>query len=143
MAYLVGVLLALFVARFAHCVGLDRDRAFYPTVLVVVASLYDLFAVMAGALQVLGAELVGTVVFVAAVVVGFRRNLWVVAAALAAHGLFDLLHPHVIDNPGVPAFWPAFCMSYDVTAALVLAWLLHRHPQTALRPAMPAAAPAQ
>jgi hypothetical protein len=30
----------------------------------------------------------------------------------------------VIDNPGVPPWWPAFCGAYDVAAAVYLAWLL-------------------
>jgi hypothetical protein len=63
-------------------------------------------------------------VFIAAAAIGFRSSLWVVALALAAHGVFDLVHSRVISNPGVPAWWPAFCGAYDVTAAAYLAWLL-------------------
>jgi hypothetical protein len=46
MEYLVGVILTLAVAAFAFVVGFDRERAFYPTVLIVIASYYALFAVM-------------------------------------------------------------------------------------------------
>lgn len=126
MAYLVGILLALAVTAFGRVVGLDRDRAFYPTVLTVIALLYDLFAVMGGSLAALRAELVGSAVFVIAVVIGFRRNLWIVAAGLVAHGVYDVFHPQLIANPGVPAWWPAFCATYDVVAGLCLAWLLAR-----------------
>lgn len=119
-AAIVGVLLCLAVALFARLVGLDRDRAFYPTVLVVVASYYDLFAVMGGSTQALLAELAVTGLFLVAVVVGFRRNLWIVAAGLLGHGVFDFLHRGLIDNPGVPAWWPTFCLSFDAMAA---AWL--------------------
>ena len=45
---LIGTGLALAVAVGAGAAGLDRDRAFYPTVLIVVASYYDLFAVLGG-----------------------------------------------------------------------------------------------
>ena len=124
MALLVGVLLALAVGLFATLVGLDRDRAFYPTVMIVIASIYALFAVMGATTNVLVLESVAGVVFVAAAVSGFRSSLWVVALALAAHGVFDMAHGRVIANPGVPAWWPAFCLSYDVTAAGYLAWLL-------------------
>jgi hypothetical protein len=41
-----------------------------------------------------------------------------------AVGVFDLVHAAVISNPGVPGWWPAFCLTYDVTAAAYLAWLL-------------------
>jgi hypothetical protein len=126
MGFFVGAVLALAVTVFARLVGLDRDRAFYPTVLVVVASYYDLFAVIGGSMQALVGELVATGLFLVAVVVGFRRNLWIVAAALAAHGLFDLVHPHLVSNPGVPTWWPSFCLAYDVAAAVCLGWLLKR-----------------
>ena len=48
MALLVGALLAFAVALFATITRLDRDRAFYPTVTIVIASYYALFAVMGG-----------------------------------------------------------------------------------------------
>jgi hypothetical protein len=62
--------------------------------------------------------------FIAAAVIGFRSSLWIVAVALAAHGIFDFVHGKIIANPGVPDFWPAFCGAYDVVAGAYLAWLL-------------------
>jgi hypothetical protein len=38
MEYLIGVILALGAAGFATLIGLDRGRAFYSTVLIVIAS---------------------------------------------------------------------------------------------------------
>ena len=46
MPYAIGIVLSLSVALFASRVGFDRDRAFYPTVLIVIASYYVLFAAM-------------------------------------------------------------------------------------------------
>jgi hypothetical protein len=46
VALLVGALLAFTVGLMATAVGLARDRAFYPTVTIVIASYYALFAVM-------------------------------------------------------------------------------------------------
>ena len=63
-------------------------------------------------------------VFLALAVTGFRWSLWVVSAALAAHGIFDGIHAAVVANPGVPSWWPEFCLTFDVTAAAYLAWLL-------------------
>ena len=134
MAYLVGVVLALAVGGFATIVGLDRDRAFYPTVMIVIASLYALFAVMGGSKPALLQELIGTTAFLAVTVIGFKRNLWLIVVALAAHGGFDFVHGSVIADPGVPVWWPAFCGSYDVVAAAYLAVLL-------LRARIPASAP--
>ena len=124
MALLVGALLALLVGLFATGVGLDRDRAFYPTVMIVIALLYSLFAVMGGSTRALVSELLVGSAFIVAAVIGFKWSLWVAAAALAAHGVFDFIHAAVIANPGVPPFWPAFCGAYDVMAGAYLAWLL-------------------
>ena len=124
MALLVGVLLAFAVGLFTTAIGLDRDRALYPTVTIVVASYYALFAVMGASTNTLLLECVAGAVFLALAAAGFRSSLWVVVFALAAHGAFDLVHGSVISNPGVPAWWPAFCLAYDVAAAAYLAWLL-------------------
>ena len=124
MALGIGAFLALAVGLFATALRLDRDRAFYPTVTIVIASLYALFAVMGGSTRALVLESIAGVVFLLAAAVGFRSSLWIVAAALAAHGIFDSIHGAVISNPGVPIWWPEFCLAYDVTAAAYLAWLL-------------------
>lgn len=126
MAYLIGVGLGLFVFVFARVVGLDRDRAFYPTVLAVVATYYGLFAIMGGSTEALLAECAVAVLFFTATAIGFRRNLWIVAGGLAGHGLFDAIHGHVIANPGMPVWWPMFCGSIDVALATGLVWLLLR-----------------
>lgn len=124
MALLVGATLAIAVGLLARGVGLDRDRAFYPAVTIVVGSYYALFAVMGSSTETLVLESLVGAVFLAAAVSGFRSSLWVVVLGLAAHGLFDLVHGKVISNPGVPSFWPPFCLAYDVIAAAYLAWLL-------------------
>ena len=126
MEVLIGAVLALSVGLAATFVGLDRDRAFYPTVMMVIASYYALFAVMGSSAHALATESIAIVAFLGASIAGFRMSLWLVVAALAAHGLFDFIHGYIIVNPGVPAWWPAFCLSYDVVAAAYLAWLLLR-----------------
>jgi len=126
VALLIGALLALAAGIFATCVGLDRDRAFYPTVTIVIAYLYCLFAVMGGSGQALVIETVVGTVFVVLAVAGFRSSLWLVVAALAGHGVFDFFHGRLFENPGVPAWWPQFCLAYDVMAAAYLGSLLWR-----------------
>jgi hypothetical protein len=126
MVFLVGAGLALLVGLSATFAGLDRDRAFYPLVTIVIASYYGLFAVMGGGVRVLALESIAILAFAAAAIAGFRQSLWLVVAALAAHGVFDLVHDRLISNPGVPRWWPAFCLAYDLIAAAYLAWLLSR-----------------
>ncbi len=123
MPIVIGIVLAVAVAAFARAVGLDRERAFYPVVLVVVAHYYDLFAVIGGG-AALGAETIGFALFAGAAAVGFRTSLWIVVAGLAGHGVFDVVHGGVIANPGVPPWWPEFCLAFDGAAAICLAALL-------------------
>jgi hypothetical protein len=132
VALLVGALLAFAVGLLGTYTGLERDRGFYPVVTIVVASYYALFAVMGASTHVLILESLACAIFLAAAVSGFKSSLWVVVVALAAHGIFDLTHGAVISNPGVPNWWPAFCLTYDVTAAAYLAYRLKsRHIQAA------------
>jgi spore maturation protein SpmB len=123
MSFLIGVLGALAAAGIAAWIGMER-RSFYTTALIVIASYYVLFAVMAGSRSALVVELAVMMGFVAIAKVGFARSTWLIVAALAGHGLFDFFHARLIANPGVPVWWPAFCGSYDVAAAGALAWII-------------------
>lgn len=106
MEYLIGVFLALGVAIGASAIGFDRERSFYPTVLIVIAFLYALFAILGGSMQALLLEALPIALFVTAAVLGFKKTLW-----------WD--------------YWPGFCGTYDVVAGVYLAWILLRHPVSA------------
>ena len=126
MPYAIGAGLALGVCLFATFAGFDRDRAFYPTLTIVIASYYGLFAVMAGATGALSVESAVILLFLFLSVLGFKLNLWVIVGALCGHGVFDFIHAHLVANPGVPVWWPRFCLTYDVTSGAYLAVLLGR-----------------
>jgi hypothetical protein len=128
MPYVVRVLLSLGVALFARRVGFDRDRAFYPTVLIVIASYYVLFAAMSESVHTVLLESLVMTGFSIAAVVGFKSSAWIVVGGLAGHGVFDALHGNVLQNSGVPVWWPAFCLAYDLGAAGGLAWVIKRRP---------------
>jgi hypothetical protein len=129
MPYVIGIVLSVSVALFARRVGFDRDRAFYPTVLMVIASYYVLFAAMSGSTHTVLLESATLTVFVIAAVAGFKSSAWIVVAALAGHGMFDALHQNVVENSGVPGWWPPFCLAYDLGAAGSLAWLIKCPPR--------------
>ncbi len=124
MGYVIGVVFAIAVGIFAGVVGFERERSFYPVVLIVIAFLYLLFAALGGSTNAIILETVPAPFFVAAAVVGFKKSLWIVVGGLAIHGVFDFIHHQIIHNPGVPAWWPAFCLAYDITAAAYLAVLI-------------------
>jgi len=85
--YLIGLILSVAVAGFATAIGLDRERAFYPTVLIVIASYYVLFAVIGGSSQALLVEIIVATGFLVFAVLGFKSSLWFAVAAIVGHGV--------------------------------------------------------
>ena len=127
MEYLIGVVLAAATCVFfGMLVGFDRERLFYPMMLPPIATYYILFAAVGSSTPALTIESLVASIFLMVAVVGFKKNLWLVAAALAGHGVFDFFHHLVIQNPGVPVWWPGFCMAFDILASGFLAVLLMR-----------------
>ena len=124
MEFAIGAVLAIIAGVSCTILGMDRDRALYPAIMIVIAALYSLFAVMGGSTNALILEIVAGAVFVTMAVAGFKWSMWFVVAALAGHGVFDFVHDKIIHDPGVPTFWPAFCSAYDIVAAAYLGWLV-------------------
>lgn len=114
----VGILLAVGVAVLGKFTRFDQDRSFYSTVLVIVASYYVLFAVLGGSGHSLIKELLAAVAFSIVAIVGALYLPTLVGIGIAAHGLFDLVHDGLIENSGVPTWWPVFCASIDVMLGL-------------------------
>jgi hypothetical protein len=131
MEYLIGVGLAVGVCVFALLTGFDRDRVFYPTVVAVNATYYILFAVMGSSTPALAWESLIAAAFFAVAVAGFKKSPWWAVAGLAGHGVFDFFHHLFIRNPGLPIWWPGFCLSFDILAGGFLAMLLMRRSRLA------------
>ena len=83
LPFAIGIVLSAGVGLFARYVGFDRDRAFDPTVMIVIASYYVLFAAMSGSVQTVVIESVVMTLFAAAAVAGFKSSTWIVVVALA------------------------------------------------------------
>jgi hypothetical protein len=121
MEYIVGITLALSFCAAAAWLGIDRERAFYPAVAIAVASYYLAFAVVDGRNEVMLSEVAIAAVFIVAGVAGFKRSPWFAIVALGGHGVMDAFHNDIVYNTGIPQVWPGFCMTFDVTAALIVA----------------------
>ena len=124
MEYVVGITLALLFCGAAAGLGMDRERVFYPAVVMAVASYYLAFAVVDGRNGVMLSEVAIATVFIVAAVAGFKYSPWFAVVALGGHGVMDGFHHHLVHNIGVPQVWPGFCMSFDVTAAAIVAWVM-------------------
>jgi len=126
MEYLIGSLLSVAVAGLAVAIGFDRERAFYPTVLIVVASYYVLFAAAVASTRTLLIEIAVAIGFLILALIGFKKSLWIVSVGLVGHGAFDFVHHFLIFNPGVPHWWPGFCLGFDVVLGIWLTGRLKR-----------------
>jgi hypothetical protein len=65
---------------------------FYPTLVTVIATVYILFAVIGSSTPALALESLIAGAFLALAVTGFKKNLWLIVAARAGHGVFDFFH---------------------------------------------------
>ena len=92
--------------------------------IMVIATYYILFAVIGSSWPTWAWESLVAGAFFVFAVVGFMKNLWLIVIALAGHGIFDVFHHLLIQNPGVPTWWTGFCLSFDVFASGFLAVLL-------------------
>jgi hypothetical protein len=122
MELLAGVITAAAVVGLGVATGRGRSPRFYGDVLVVIALAYVLFAVMAESPRIIVVESGVAAAFIAVAVAGMRGTTrrWagrLLAAGLAAHGVYDLVHPAVVVNPVVPTWWPLFCGVVDVLLA--------------------------
>ena len=121
-----GLVIGLSGVGSAHLLGFDRDRSYYPTLMIVIASIYILFAVMAVPASALLPEAIAATAFIALAIAGHRWSLWLVVLALLGHGVFDMVHPHIIANAGVPSWYPNFCGAADLVLSAALAALILR-----------------
>lgn len=111
---LIGVALGTVIFIFARLTKFDRDRSFYPTILIVIASYYVLFGLQAADQLVTLREVLVFSLFFAGAVAGHRGSNWIIAAFLLAHGIYDVFLPHA----EAPAWWPAFCLGVDIVLSL-------------------------
>lgn len=120
----IGVIQAFVPQSFWEALFLTNFQGQWPAGLI--ALVYVLFAVMAKAPRTILVESTMAAAFVGVAAAGTRwANLraagLLMAAGLAAHGVYDLVHAAVVSNPVVPQWWPLFCGVVDL---LLGGWVL-------------------
>lgn len=138
IAATIGVLAGL--ATIALARRLRGEHWLYALSLISLPSIYAGFAWYAGETGIGWQEmLIGLPFLLGGAVLSRVRLRWaaaVVGALWLAHGGYDLLHPQLFINPGVPAWYPAFCAAVDVVVGLYLFGLAVAQPaRRDLRPA--------
>lgn len=125
MAFSIGVFLAVVMALAARVTRFDVDRSFYATILIVIASYYVLFAFMAE--EAIFFELLVAILFAGIAIFGAYRWAPLIGIGIMLHGVFDFVHPHIIQNSGVPDWWSAFCGGVDIVLGAWVIYLTKTH----------------
>lgn len=103
---------------------LRSEHWLYALALISLPSIYAGFAWWIGETGIGLQELtVGLPYLVGGLLLALLHGRW--SAALVgllwlAHGGYDLIHPQLFVNPGVPAWYPRFCASVDIVVGLYL-----------------------
>ncbi|MCB1049512.1 MAG: hypothetical protein H6510_12515 [Acidobacteria bacterium] len=127
LPFAVGILLAIVLAFGAKLTGAEKDRSFFPTLMIVIATYYVLFAVMAG--QGIVSEILIAALFSLAGMWGAQRMPLLVGSAIFLHGVFDFVRPFFLANHGAPDWWPGFCGSVDIPLGAWVMWFSLRSTQ--------------
>jgi len=122
IAFIAGVGLAVVLAVFGKFTGYEKDRSFFPTLLIVIASYYLLFAILDGSVSTILIEIAVAAVFIVLAIWGSYQFPLIVGAGIALHGIFDFMYGHLYVNSGVPVWWPAFCAGIDIPFGL---WVMY------------------
>ncbi|MGH1413593.1 MAG: DUF6010 family protein [Pelagimonas sp.] len=91
--------------------------------LVLIAGVYIGYAFKDGRTKTIVVEFTTALAFAAAAWIGLNGYPFVIAAALAAHGLWDLLHHNLIETE-IPRWYISFCVICDwiMAVGLLLIW---------------------
>lgn len=116
---LAGVVSGVLASLAITLLNTLSDTQGHAILIAAVATPYVAFALVDGTARSIVTEAVVAVAFVAVAFVVFDASVWVVAGALAAHGIWDLAHlrTHITSHVGD---YPVWCATLDVSAAAVL-----------------------
>ena len=126
IAFITGVGLAVVLAVFGKLTGYEKDKSFFPTLLIVIASYYMLFAILDGSVSTILIEIAVASIFIVIAIWGSYRFPLIVGAGIALHGIFDFMYGYLYVNNGVPVWWPAFCAGIDIPFGLWVMYLSYK-----------------
>lgn len=121
----IGIISGSLIIISGKMTGFEKDKSFYPLILIFISLLYVLFASIDQGISVIVVESLIAAVFISFAIAGFKGNTLWVPTGYAIHGFFDILHPHIVNNSGVPEWWPGFCLGIDEVIALYLFWKIY------------------
>lgn len=134
MEYLTGLALGVLIAILGRVLSFDQDKSFYPVILIVVAFYYVLFSIMSRNTDTILYEIVIALVFTITALFSSKYSMYIVAAGLILHGVYDAAHDLILINTGVPIWWPGFCAAFDVVLGVIVIYLTKSRSNKLLQP---------
>lgn len=117
--FIIGVVLTAMLLLISVMTGLARERGVYPVTLMAIALFYIVFAFEhGGPTEIIVQSMIGILFFLLAIL-GYKTSLYIVAAGLIMHGLFDMAYSGVASNPS-PEWWAPLCLAIDVVLGVFL-----------------------
>lgn len=102
------------------------ERQMYPGLLALLPCFYAFFASVSGhhhiSLVELAIGLPWIAVGLACLFFDLRRSAQLLGVMWILHAVFDLGHQFLLDNPGLPSWYPLWCAVVDVGVGTCLLW---------------------
>ena len=124
----IGAFLGLLTIWGVNRLGIGRWN--YPIGLICLPFIYVGFALIAARPDLVWHEIAWGGVFIIFGFIALARTNKVILIILGLlwllHAGFDLLHHNLIENPGVPVWYPGLCAGFDVVIGSFILWLASR-----------------
>ncbi|GAA4734955.1 hypothetical protein GCM10023229_11730 [Flavisolibacter ginsenosidimutans] len=94
------------------------------TNLVAIAFIYVGFSLKGNPVNLIILEVGVALILYFLAIVGYTRNVLLIAYGILLHGLWDVVHHKGVPiQTGVPGYWPTFCFVVDVVDGLFFLFL--------------------
>lgn len=91
------------------------------TILVAIAFIYVGFSLKDNTAWSIVLEVAAALVFYFMALIGYTRNIFLLAYGIMLHGAWDFLHHDgLVIGTDIPAYWPLFCAIIDIIVGLYL-----------------------
>jgi hypothetical protein len=128
-AIVTGVLI-IFIARLLS--GYFTMKLFAATNLVAIAFIYIGFSLKDNPAKSIVIEIVATLIFYFAALIGYKKNNSWIAWGLILHGIWDIAHyKGTLIGTVIPDYWPVYCLTIDIIEGLFFLIIFRKQKQKA------------
>ena len=118
----VGLLLGIDSILISLLFNDQQQLEIWAILLVVIASIYIGFGINDGRRKEMVTEVIIGILFIAVAFLGLWVSIWFLVGGYFLHGIWDIVHRPTMVSTKVQKWYPPFCMVYDWTVGIWLAW---------------------